>query len=174
MIPITPLSPLTDYSVLSSYHTAYPFHRLPSYSTSFVNYSFRVDYVPSSSSFHFFVLASSVIQSSSGHSRQGFFLFYSFRHMKGPGDTNNRMLVPYHPTISHTPYHLHTIIFHHRPFSFVAVLHLLLPFTVFVVVSFRFSGYSNLFRSLAPSHFFALLLLTSTNGSRRYRQWYNG
>ena len=90
VIPITPLSPLTDYSVLSSYHTTYPFHHLPSYSTSFVNYSFRVDYVPSSSSsFHFFVLASSVIRSSTCHSSQAFFLFYSFRHMMGPGDTNN-------------------------------------------------------------------------------------
>ena len=49
VIPITSLSPLTDYSALSSYDTAYPFHHLPSYSSGFVTYSFLVEYLPSSS-----------------------------------------------------------------------------------------------------------------------------
>ena len=63
VIPITPHSPLTDDSILSSDDTAYPFHYLPWHSTSFVNYSYFVHYIPSSSlSFHFSILASLVIR----------------------------------------------------------------------------------------------------------------
>ena len=97
VIPTTPLSLLTDNSVLSSYDTAYPFHRLPLYSTSFVNFSFLVDYFPSSSSLFHSILASSVIRSSSGHSCQAF-LFYSFRHRV------NLCCAPKNPgNISHAP-----------------------------------------------------------------------
>ena len=87
MIPTTPLSLLTDYSVLSSHKPAYPISSPSIVFYQLCHYSFLVDYIPSpSSSFHFSTLVPSGIRSSSGHSRQAFF-FLLLAPPTGPGDT---------------------------------------------------------------------------------------
>ena len=83
--------------------TAYPFHRLPSYSTSFVDFFFsrRLH------SIVFFAVpflhpTPAVIRSSSGHSCQAFF-FYSVRHLMGPGDKQQRSRLRRYPTQQQIP-----------------------------------------------------------------------
>ena len=92
LIPTTPLSLLTDYSAPSSHEPTYP---IPSPSTIFyrrvsaLSPFLFADFNPSSSSFfHFSILVSSGIRSSSDHPLQAFF-FLLLRTTNGPSDTNN-------------------------------------------------------------------------------------